>query len=40
VAGINVILLVIEVMNILPNKYLKTVFEWLSLMWQFASITS
>jgi len=27
-------------MNILPDKYFKTVFEWLSLTWQFASITS
>ena len=24
-------------MLILPDKYLKTVFEWLSLTWQFAS---
>ena len=27
-------------MNILPDKYFKTVFEWLSLTWLFASITS
>ena len=27
-------------MNILPDKYSKTVFERLSLTWQFASITS
>jgi len=24
----------------LPNKYLKTVFKWLNITWQFASITS
>ena len=27
-------------MNILPDKYLKQVFEWISLTWQFASIIS
>ena len=27
-------------MNSLPDKYLKQLFEWLSLTWQFASITS
>jgi len=27
-------------MNILPDKYFKTVFEWLSFTWQFASITT
>ena len=39
-AGVNIILLVNETMNILPQKYFKTVFEWLSFTWQFASITS
>ena len=39
-AGVNIILLVNETMNILPHKYFKTVFEWLSLTWQFVSITS
>jgi len=34
-AGVNIILLVNQIMNILPDKYFKTVFEW-----KFASITS
>jgi len=29
-AGVNMILLVNKRMNILPDKYFKTVFEWLS----------
>ena len=34
-ADVNVFLL-----NILPDKYFKSFFEWLSLRWQFAPITS
>jgi len=34
-AGVNIILLVNQIMNILSDKYFKTVFEW-----KFASITS
>jgi len=37
---VDVFLLVSWIINILPDKYFKTVFEWLSLTWQFASITS
>jgi len=39
-AGVKNILLVNYIMNMFPDKYFKTVFEWLSLTWQCASITS
>jgi len=38
-AGVNIILFVIYGMNILPENILEQFFEWLSLMWQFPSIT-
>ena len=39
-AGVNIILLVNYIINILTDKYFKTVFEWLSFTWHFVSITS
>ena len=39
-ADMNPFLLLNKIMNILPQKYFKTVYQWLSLTWRFASITS
>ena len=35
-AGVNIFLLVNYITNILPDKFLKQFFEWLSLTLQFA----
>jgi len=37
-AGVNIFLLVNKIMNILPDKFLKTVYLTGCLTWQFASI--
>jgi len=37
-ADVNVFLLVNYIMNIVPHKYFKTVFEWLSLTRQYAQL--
>ena len=37
-ARINIFLLVNYIMNILPDKYFKSFFEWLSLTGQFAQL--
>jgi len=37
-ADVNIFLLVNYIMNILPDKHFETVFEWLSLTWQFAQL--